>query len=228
MRLAFNAALVGLLLGASGLAVPGVAVAEGALAVGGTATVTGTEGAGLRVRSGPGIRYPVQIILAEGRTVPIVDGPVTTGGVTWYQVKTRGPTGWVMARYLAPPVAVPRATGSSSSGSAGSGSSSGSGAGAPRSFVAKITSYSSGEPGVGTRTATGTTVRWGVVSVDPQVIPLGSELEIEGFGGRFVAEDTGGAVRGALVDIWLPDVEASYRFGTQYRRVTVLREGSGR
>jgi 3D (Asp-Asp-Asp) domain-containing protein len=228
VRLAFNAALVGLLLGASGLAVPKVAVAEGALAVGGMATVAGTEGAGLRVRSGPGTRYPVQIILAEGRTVPIVDGPVTTGGVTWYRVKTRGPTGWVMARYLAPPVAVPRATGSSS-GSAGSGSSSsGSGAGAPRSFVAKITSYSSGEPGVGTRTATGTTVRWGVVSVDPQVIPLGSELEIEGFGGRFVAEDTGGAVRGAQVDVWLPDVEASYRFGAQYRRVTVLREGSGR
>jgi 3D (Asp-Asp-Asp) domain-containing protein len=81
---------------------------------------------------------------------------------------------------------------------------------------------------VGTRTATGTTVRWGVVSVDPRFIPLGSELEIEGLGGRFVAEDTGGAVRGAHVDVWLPDLDSSLRFGAQYRRVTVLREGSGR
>jgi 3D (Asp-Asp-Asp) domain-containing protein len=218
---AFNAALVSLLLGASGLSAPQVALADGALSVGGMATVVGTDGAGLRVRSGPGVRYPVLILLADGRTVPVVDGPVTAGGVTWYRVKTRGPTGWVMARYLTPSATGTRAAGSSASGSASAPS-------APRSFVAKVTTYSSGEPGVGTRTATGTTVRWGVVSVDPRFIPLGSELEIEGFGGRFVAEDTGGAVRGAHVDVWLPDLDSSLRFGAQYRRVTVLREGGGR
>jgi 3D (Asp-Asp-Asp) domain-containing protein len=211
--LAFNAALVGLLLGASGLPIAPPAVAAGdTLAVGGMATVAGTGDAGLRIRSGPGIKRPVLTVLAEGKSVQIVDGPVANGGVTWYRVKTQNLVGWAMARYLAPVVNPRPAAGGS----------------APRSFVAKITSYSSGEPGVGTRTATGTSVRYGVVSVDPQVIPLGSRLEIEGLGGLFVAEDTGGGVRGAHVDVWLPDPEASLRFGAQYRLVTIVREGSGR
>ncbi len=94
--------------------------------------------------------------------------------------------------------------------------------------MARVTGYSTGNPGVGTITATGTTVRWGVVAVDPSYIPLGSHLEIEGLGGRFVAEDTGGAVRGAHVDVFLPDPGAFPGFATQYRRVTVVREGPGR
>jgi 3D (Asp-Asp-Asp) domain-containing protein len=94
--------------------------------------------------------------------------------------------------------------------------------------VARVTAYATGDPGVGTITATGTTVRWGVVAVDPGHIPLGSALEIEGLGGRFVAEDTGGAVRGAHVDVFLPDPAAFPGFSTQYRRVTVVREGPER
>ncbi len=245
MRLALNATLLGLLIGATGLAVPPVAVAAEQLSAGGMATVVGTGESGLRVRSGPGTERAVVIILAEGRTVPILDGPVSRSGVTWFKVQTRGPAGWVMARYLTPatgravaaaargtPVPsrpAPTATRSPATNSAPAVTVPVPGAGAaPRSFVARITAYATGNPGVGTRTATGTTVRWGVVAVDPAVIPLGSQLEIEGIGGRFVAEDVGGGVRGAHVDVFLPEGGDLSLFTTPYRKVTVVREGRAR
>jgi len=53
--------------------------------------------------------------------------------------------------------------------------------------------------GVGT-TATGTTVRKGTVAVDPSVIPLGTRMYIPGYG-YGVAEDTGGAVIGNIIDL---------------------------
>jgi 3D (Asp-Asp-Asp) domain-containing protein len=53
--------------------------------------------------------------------------------------------------------------------------------------------------GVGV-TATGTTVRKGAVAVDPRVIPLGTRMYIPGYG-YGVAEDTGGAVIGNIIDL---------------------------
>jgi 3D (Asp-Asp-Asp) domain-containing protein len=86
-----------------------------------------------------------------------------------------------------------------------------------RSFTARLSAYAHG-----TRTASGTPVRWGVVAVDPRVIPLGSRLMIDGFDSVFVAEDTGGGVRGNHIDIYFPDRAEAIRFGIQHRTVTVL------
>jgi LysM repeat protein len=94
-----------------------------------------------------------------------------------------------------------------------------------RSFPSVITAYSFQAPIGGARgsvTRSGTPVRWGVVAVDPQVIPLGTRLMIDGFDDVFVAEDTGGAIRGNHVEIFYPDVSAALRFGVQTRRVTIL------
>lgn len=86
-----------------------------------------------------------------------------------------------------------------------------------RSFIATVTAYA-----IQGRTATGTPTRWGVVAVDPRVIPLGSKIRIDGFEELFVAEDTGGAVRGNWVDIWFPSYAEAFRFGLQSRRVTLV------
>lgn len=59
-------------------------------------------------------------------------------------------------------------------------------------------------------TATGTYVHPGTVAVDPKVIPLGSKVWVEGYGPG-VAEDTGGAVRGWHVDVWMPSCAAAMR-----------------
>lgn len=49
-------------------------------------------------------------------------------------------------------------------------------------------------------TATGTTVKKGTVAVDPSVIPLGTQMYIPGYGYGW-AEDTGGAVKGKIIDL---------------------------
>ncbi len=53
------------------------------------------------------------------------------------------------------------------------------------------------------RTASGRAVGWGVVAVDPSVIPMGSRIAIPGYG-MGVAADTGGAIAGARIDLWFP------------------------
>ncbi len=61
----------------------------------------------------------------------------------------------------------------------------------------------------------------GAVAVDPNVIPLGSTLYIEDLG-YFVAEDTGIAVQGAHVDIWLPSYGEALSYGVQYRHAWLV------
>jgi 3D (Asp-Asp-Asp) domain-containing protein len=56
------------------------------------------------------------------------------------------------------------------------------------------------------------------VSVDPQVVPLGTRLVIDKVGTR-VAADTGGAIKGRRLDIWEPSVAACARFGRRQLRV---------
>jgi 3D (Asp-Asp-Asp) domain-containing protein len=56
------------------------------------------------------------------------------------------------------------------------------------------------------------------VSVDPQVVPLGTWLVIDKVGTR-VAADTGGAITGRRLDIWEPSVAACTRFGRRQLRV---------
>ncbi|MBI1884912.1 MAG: DUF348 domain-containing protein [Chloroflexi bacterium] len=53
-------------------------------------------------------------------------------------------------------------------------------------------------------TATGIPVDYGVVAVDPSVIPLGTRMCIPGYG-IGVAADTGGAIVGSIIDLGYPD-----------------------
>lgn len=85
---------------------------------------------------------------------------------------------------------------------------------ASRSITVVATGYA-----LGGRTATGRPVGWGSVAVDPSVIPLGSRLAIPGYG-IGVAADTGGAIRGARIDLWFPTVAQARTWGS--RVVTIL------
>jgi len=69
-------------------------------------------------------------------------------------------------------------------------------------------------------TATGVPVGWGVVAVDPAVIPLGTRLTIPGYG-EGVAADTGGAVRGAVIDLWFPSIAQARAWGRRTVTVTL-------
>jgi 3D (Asp-Asp-Asp) domain-containing protein/peptidoglycan hydrolase CwlO-like protein len=66
---------------------------------------------------------------------------------------------------------------------------------------ATMSVYATGYCLTGT-TATGLPVGPGVVAVDPSVIPLGTRMTIPGYG-EGVAADTGGAIKGARIDVWI-------------------------
>ena len=66
------------------------------------------------------------------------------------------------------------------------------------------------------RTASGLPTGWGIVAVDPSVIPLGTRMTIPGYG-EGVAADTGGAVHGATIDLWFPSRRPGAGVGPQDR-----------
>ncbi|OBZ15436.1 hypothetical protein A8L34_29195 [Bacillus sp. FJAT-27264] len=85
-----------------------------------------------------------------------------------------------------------------------------------------MTAYSSEEPGIGTRTASGTRVTEGrTIAVDPNVIPIGWWVYIEGLGFRR-AEDTGGAIKGNKVDVYYDSLNHARNFGRKSRTVYVI------
>ncbi len=76
-------------------------------------------------------------------------------------------------------------------------------------------------------TATGRKPNYGVVAVDPRVIPLGSKLYIEAMDGSWtygyaVAGDTGGAIKGNKIDLFFHTKAECRQFGRRQARVYVL------
>ena len=69
-----------------------------------------------------------------------------------------------------------------------------------RTMTVWATWYTAASAGGSGMTATGTTVQKGTVAVDPSVIPLGTRMYIPGYG-EGVAEDTGGAIIGNIIDL---------------------------
>ena len=76
-----------------------------------------------------------------------------------------------------------------------------------KTLVCEATAYC--ERGI---TAYGWQAGPGCIAVDPSVIPLGSFLWVEGYGLGW-AVDTGSAIRGYIVDVWLPDRQTCLEWG---------------
>ena len=70
------------------------------------------------------------------------------------------------------------------------------------------------------RTSTGIPVGWGVIAVDPTVIPLGARVTVPGYG-EAVAADTGNAVRGATIDLWFPSLAQARAWGRRTVTITL-------
>ena len=70
-------------------------------------------------------------------------------------------------------------------------------------------------------TRMGTRARYGVVAVDPNVIPLGSTVYIPGYGVAR-AEDTGGAILGNRIDLCMEDYDTCMAFGRRMVPVYIL------
>ena len=88
----------------------------------------------------------------------------------------------------------------------------------------RATAYTHTDEGCDLITATGTTVRWGTVAVDPRYIPYGTRMFIMASDGSYVygiatAEDCGGDIKGDRMDLYMPTYAQCREFGR--RRCTL-------
>ena len=65
------------------------------------------------------------------------------------------------------------------------------------------------------RMANGQGVRRGMIAADPRVLRMGSKVYINAgqWSGVYTVGDTGGAIRGKRIDIWVPGCSEARRFG---------------
>ena len=82
----------------------------------------------------------------------------------------------------------------------------------------EATAYTKTDEGCDDWTATGTLARYGAIAVDPTVIPYGTRMYIVSTDGQVVygyatAEDCGGAINGARVDLYYDTTAECYQFG---------------
>ena len=82
------------------------------------------------------------------------------------------------------------------------------------------TPFDDGQSGI---TASGIPARRGIVAVDPRVIPLGTRVYVMGYGPALAA-DTGGAIKGAKIDLCIEDYNEAIRFGRRTVEVYILAE----
>lgn len=78
-------------------------------------------------------------------------------------------------------------------------------------------------------TASGVWTREGIVAGDPRVLPLGSVIDINIDGEvreKQEVMDTGGKIKGYIVDIWMADCEEAVAFGRREVKVRVREKGA--
>lgn len=81
----------------------------------------------------------------------------------------------------------------------------------------------------GTTTASGVNVRTGIAAADPDLLPVGSVIQVEKvpekYVGIYTVMDTGPAVQGRQIDIYMWSCYEALDFGRRNIQVTVLRLG---
>ena len=96
-----------------------------------------------------------------------------------------------------------------------------------KTMTMKATAYTTGDPGVGTITASGSTVHLGTVGVDRSQLPFGTKMYIVTSDGSYVygfsiAEDTGGAIRKNRIDLYHNTYNDCIQFGVRNCTVYIL------
>ncbi len=77
------------------------------------------------------------------------------------------------------------------------------------------------------KTASGAMVRRGIVAADPRILPLGTRISVSGssHSGTYLVADTGGVIKGRIIDIWVPSCAEAIRHGRRKVSVTILGKG---
>ncbi|MEI3599351.1 MULTISPECIES: PcsB-like coiled-coil domain-containing protein [unclassified Oceanobacillus] len=93
-----------------------------------------------------------------------------------------------------------------------------------KSFTVTSTAYTADCNGCSGVTSTGIDLKANpnakVIAVDPSVIPLGSIVHVEGYG-HAIAGDTGSAIRGNKIDVFVPTQKQATNWGVRTVKVTI-------
>lgn len=94
----------------------------------------------------------------------------------------------------------------------------------------KATAYTADDKW-GHATASGLHARMGVIAVDPAVIPMGTKVYVEGLNGASdygyaIAGDTGGSIKGNIIDLYMNDEGTCDTWGVKYVNIYVLEDQS--
>ncbi|WP_342526533.1 LysM peptidoglycan-binding domain-containing protein [Chryseomicrobium sp. FSL W7-1435] len=96
---------------------------------------------------------------------------------------------------------------------------------AAQTMTVEATAYTAYCEGCSGTTATGIDLRANpnqkVIAVDPSVIPLGSKVWVEGYG-EAIAGDTGGAIKGNKIDLFMPEQQDALNWGRQTITIKIL------
>lgn len=94
---------------------------------------------------------------------------------------------------------------------------------APQVYVA--TAYSRKGRG-----ASGMGVRAGTIAADPKVLPFGTRVRLDAgqYSGEYVVTDSGSAIKGRKIDVWIPSFREACRFGRRNVKLSVLSYGGRR
>ncbi len=85
-----------------------------------------------------------------------------------------------------------------------------------------MTVEATGYTHTGSKTATGTYPHRGTIAVDPDVIPLGTKIYVPGYG-YGVAEDTGGAVQGHIIDLFFESRSEAIKWGRRTVTIKIIK-----
>lgn len=81
----------------------------------------------------------------------------------------------------------------------------------------------------GTTTTSGATVQTGIAAADPELLPVGSVIQVDNLGSRYngiyTIMDTGPAVQGRQIDLYMWSCNEALSFGRRKMALNVLRLG---
>ena len=94
-----------------------------------------------------------------------------------------------------------------------------------KEITVKATAYTASCEGCSGTTATGVDLKANpdakVIAVDPKVIPLGSKVYVEGYGVA-TAADTGGAIKGNRIDVFISTEHEALKWGNKHITVKII------
>ncbi|MEH7416616.1 LysM peptidoglycan-binding domain-containing protein [Neobacillus drentensis] len=94
-----------------------------------------------------------------------------------------------------------------------------------KEITVKATAYTASCEGCSGTTATGVDLKANpdakVIAVDPKVIPLGSKVYVEGYGVA-TAADTGGAIKGNRIDVFIPTEDKAMEWGNKHITIKII------